>query len=504
MTESTPRLPSASGDTSNYAPYSFLSVFALLVAGLFAVLLLTMGISSWMISQPMFEPRLLILPIVAVILAYAGRKQIQNSEGTRVGLRFCNWAWWIAIIGGCAYAAYLVGIGFAVRSDADEAFARWGAVVVKVDPIDPKNVDLGGSFHATLPPEKQPSVSPNDSGKLRALYASQMMAFRQSDLIRLCFRNPNAVRFEVMGLEDWENDKTDLNCRLTVKLHCPEGEFQMSIALKKSIVEGKPQPVWQVLPPQNEATNYVRPLWFSTYGERIRDMEIAAHSLVYNQFLNAVSSKAQQASIFRAFGEEQPDPTRTYDKLVSDWQLRLALYGGLGAYSPEPGENSPEWLLKLALSGGLNATEARHRYFALAENHFKPLEPANALDERKMREAFIEFWRHGEFRRPNTVIPKNPDVNMILVPGEEAWYARVPIEMQPSATGLIACRGVVVLKLDNKEFLKLLNESKADAARHEVQYRPAPVVPVPWRVVRIESDLRAQAPQRNQPGDDGQ
>jgi len=113
-------------------------------------------------------PELLIVPLIAIVLSFAARRQINNSEGTRIGIKFCNQAWWIAVIGGFGYLAYLGGIYYAINSDARTAFRNWSAAVVKVNPLEPRNVDLSTALHGTLSPDKQAPWLPQTTASCRA------------------------------------------------------------------------------------------------------------------------------------------------------------------------------------------------------------------------------------------------------------------------------------------------------------------------------------------------
>jgi len=102
----------------------------------FAVLLLVFAFGALRQGQSVIMPELLIVPLIAIVLSFAARRQINNSEGTRIGIKFCNQAWWIAVIGGFGYLAYLGGIYYAINSDARTAFRNWSAAVVKVNPLE--------------------------------------------------------------------------------------------------------------------------------------------------------------------------------------------------------------------------------------------------------------------------------------------------------------------------------------------------------------------------------
>src|SRR5262245_49696607 len=93
-----PRHPApTSVDANNYAPYAVLAIIALVVGIVFAVLLLALAVMAFRSGQAFIQPLMLVLPFATLILAFAGRRQILNSEGARAGLPLVNAAWWIAV-----------------------------------------------------------------------------------------------------------------------------------------------------------------------------------------------------------------------------------------------------------------------------------------------------------------------------------------------------------------------------------------------------------------------
>src|SRR5690348_16118686 len=126
MAESTsaPALPSTA-DPIPYVPVSWMAVAAFAVASLFVAILLAFGIAAFLAKKPLVQAELLALPAVGVVLCFAARRVIRNSEGTRTGENLANTAWWICVIAGLGYAAYLLAIDFAIRRDAKAELERW-------------------------------------------------------------------------------------------------------------------------------------------------------------------------------------------------------------------------------------------------------------------------------------------------------------------------------------------------------------------------------------------
>ncbi|MCX8140615.1 MAG: hypothetical protein N3E46_13115, partial [Gemmataceae bacterium] len=87
LTTPTPSLP-ATTDTSDYVPVSWMAVAAALVAAAFVFTLLFAAYTAFTTRRPLVLPELLVLPAIAIVLSFAARRLIQNSEGTRTGLLY--------------------------------------------------------------------------------------------------------------------------------------------------------------------------------------------------------------------------------------------------------------------------------------------------------------------------------------------------------------------------------------------------------------------------------
>src|SRR5262249_11601255 len=98
-----------------YRPLSGLAVSAFFIAVGYALLMGVFAVVALTTGNPLFLALwTLLFPIVGAALAYAGRYQIQRSEGIRSGMALTNWAWWLCILFGVGYVAYYVGTFVAV------------------------------------------------------------------------------------------------------------------------------------------------------------------------------------------------------------------------------------------------------------------------------------------------------------------------------------------------------------------------------------------------------
>ena len=228
MAESTsaPALPSTA-DPIPYVPVSWMAVAAFAVASLFVAILLAFGITAFLAKKPLVQAELLALPAVGVVLCFAARRVIRNSEGTRTGENLANTAWWICVIAGLGYAAYLLAIDFAIRRDAKAELERW---VENVSIGDEKS--LNWAFLHTREPNQRASIAPEDTPQIQGRFYDEYVAFKQCDLVRLALRNKGECQFIPGAVKDWAYRTGGIECTYTGLFKCPEGSFPLKVALR--------------------------------------------------------------------------------------------------------------------------------------------------------------------------------------------------------------------------------------------------------------------------------
>jgi hypothetical protein len=200
---------------------------------LFLVLLIVLVLSSVNSRQPMLSYELLVLAAAGVILAAIARSQVRNAEGTRTGLRLASYAWWVSMLGGAGFAAYLFANQWVLErksgQTADDFF---------------KELQAGRTqqaFHDyMIPPEDRGRADPEDPAKpdpvararFEQAYAGNgYLNLKHHDLVRLFARNPNAVQVERIGLRDFGQELGKLRAAHTYRLRCPEGTFEVQVGL---------------------------------------------------------------------------------------------------------------------------------------------------------------------------------------------------------------------------------------------------------------------------------
>ena len=467
-----PKLPSTS-DSTGYAPYSFTAMLAAGVAGVFAVSLVVLGLIAFLSTQHFVKPLMLALPMVALVLSFAARRQITNSEGTRIGYSLCNFAWWVAMIGGMGYAAYLVGIGFAVRTDAAAALKIWSDHVVKADLTDATNTEFYEAFRGVAPPGRQASISfktPAAIAETLKEWKDDIVIFRQIDVMRIAHRNKGNVEFVAGGLSQWERDVQGqgMTCTMNSLMKCPEGQFELTMQMQQSL-NSQQELAWQIRLP---AQGFVHSAKLTNYGFLIRDMETTAAALVYQDMLPLFGVIGQNAVLVPTFAEPMTNAPHGL-RLMQQSIGRVAAMGGPGFVYPEPKDYAEQ----------------------IAMRFFTPADRSDPSRERLQRDQFLSVWRSGRITPPGSIITENRDTGPILTITDKIAELRMPIELQMpnGATAQTGARGAVVLVCDNPTFMLKLKEARAAAASEsamEMQDRTLKFENIPWKIVRIESDMK--------------
>ncbi|MGL4420060.1 MAG: hypothetical protein ACRCZF_05295, partial [Gemmataceae bacterium] len=437
MADAAPKLPSTppASDGTTYAPYAVLAIAAMAVTAFFVLLMTILALMAVISKQRFFEPMLLALPAVGLVLAYAGRRQVINSEGARDGLRLCTIAWWCAILGGCGYGAYLFAVQFSIQNDAIRGFNDWAKNLKEVDSFDQKNIAVYRLFIGASMPDQQPNYKTNDVDTMWKVQKSQALGIRQSDIVQLGNRNRESLQVIPGGLENWEQTPIGLNCRTTARFICDEGEFEARFGLVNKVVDSQPR--WQVIvnPSGNITSARVTP-----YGQTIRETQIAGYELAYQGFLVNFMSRADNVSLLEEFS--QPGPTLRPNR--ARIESRMALGGGLMLMLPEPADYSDR-----------------------INKFFVPGDQGDPAREGEQRRAFQQVWRAGRMVPAKRIIAMSSEGDPQMKPSNDRLELRVPIEIQtPSQEGsMTASRGYVLLRLDDPAYLAKLNTQRAEARK---------------------------------------
>jgi hypothetical protein len=488
-----PALRSTS-DATPYVPVSWMAVAADLAAGLFVALLLLFGGSAaFKDRKPLIMPSLLIVAGIGVVLSFAARRMIRNSEGTRTGENLANAAWWTCVVGGLGYTAYLFGIEYSIQSDAKEQARQW------VEQI--KNGEYDRAFVKTLDPSLRAKARSDDPTALIAANRDSYVMFSQLDIVRLARRNPGAIEFEPKTLRDWAYRPGLIDCVFTGVVKCPEGTFPVEIPLKGSEgligAEGGGVRQWFVEAARPGGLIQVNSATLTQYGWRVTEMEMSGGEFG-RSFLAGVRNGPE---FYPLLYQLMVNPTANRDFwagvpfLFRLWGTHVRVPAAAVAFTPD--YFAHRWDQFLRMPDWEKATDEERKKF----DDFRP--------------KFLTIWNTmgvvGAGRPNGGRLPgnENIDAHNLVTITDTAVEVRVPCEIPALAGGdKLASRGRVVVVCDDKETiaeLKRLREEAKGGSQSSARPPDFGKRQFRWRVVAIESDMQelSATPQGGQGGPGG-
>ncbi len=479
MPEPTPAPAPALGSTADTTPYvsvSWVSVGAATAAGLFVVLLLAFGIVAFKEKKPLLLPELMIFPVIAIILAFAARKLIQNSEGTRTGILFgvdlVKSSWWVALVGGLGFSAYLFAIDYSVRRDAAHQAEQWVGYVL--------GDDMNRAFLRTLDPGRRTSLSPDNTAQLQAELGPIYIAFEQVDLIQLAKRNsgPGVCSFSEGVVKDWLYQPGLTKCAFTGMVKCPEGSFPIEFELRgteggakseltKSELVGRQ---WAVTFQPGQKYILQEKAARTPYGWRIAELERSAEAAGRGFMEIAPGGPGMRAVLFQSQITPTPD-AKLLERAILASHARL-------------------WGFDLPLVYTFTPD-----YTPYIQNQFIRLRDGTEPSA-ELKELFLRTWLENGILPPGRRIKDNEktDVASFLTVTDVGVEVRIPCEVPLFGSGT-AARGRLVLVCTEPDVLAELKTLRAEANPNQGTTNPPDNLTLGkrqyrWRAVRVESDLR--------------
>jgi hypothetical protein len=481
MAETTrsPSLPSTA-DTTPYVPVSWAAAAAVTVAGAFLLTLLAFGYFAFSNKKPLLMEELLVMPVIAIVLSFAARRMIRNSEGTRTGTLYgvdlVNTAWWMALIIGLCYIAYLFAIDYAIRRDARGEAEKWMGHVTKGT-----DDDIFLAFHRTLPPGMRQSVASNDTHKMQLQFRDDLLMFRNSDLLRLARRNEGSFEFVPSAVTKVINP-TSIDATVTGTVKCPEGMFPITITLKgaegvTAAEGGGGGRQWSINRPQGggfiDQTKATR----TPYGWLLVIMEVlpqggAAFGANFVKHV-ATTGPTNHVYNYRAFVAPGGDG--------QGWEAVAADPTGLSQFA---------FAVPTQAMGDAGYADYMANHFYKGRNGVEP------TPEQKAR--FFTSWNTFGIRPAGDKLkdsgggPIDKETDITLT--ETAVQMRVPIEIPLLGTSgkHEVARGRVVVECADPKLVAELKQLKAEANPAAGTSSPTEEMmrrKFAWRVVRIESDM---------------
>jgi hypothetical protein len=183
MPEPTP-LPTAAPMRAedSYRPVAGLAIASVILAGVFALLVLVNASVGLVKGLPFFLSNwLLLFPIAAAALSFVAQRQIRNSEGTRAGLVLAKWGMWLSVLFGLGYGTYAATTHFAVRRQAEDFLLdrdKGFFAVLK------KPGGANAAFLLTRPPDDREGLNPSDIELMQKRFSRDLLQFLDHSLVR--------------------------------------------------------------------------------------------------------------------------------------------------------------------------------------------------------------------------------------------------------------------------------------------------------------------------------
>lgn len=480
QSSSAPALPSTA-DSIPYVPVSWMAVAAFTVASLFVIVLLALGISAFLAKKPLIQDELLALPAIGIVLSFAARRVIRNSEGTRAGERLANTAWWICVISGLSYAAYLAAIAYSIRRDAKSELEKWVGNL-----LTPDETSFNRAFLRTRDPSERSKIDPTDTPQIEGRFRDEYLGFKQGDLIRIARRNAGDAgsSFTSGGVREWSYRSGGIDCVYSGVLKCSEGTFPVMVALRgadaSSAIEGAGRQ-WVVMFNQNGF--FVRDqVTMTRYGWLMRAFEESGGGFG-TMFLES----------FRAGNWAMP---YVYQSMV------------------KPDSNFPYWhtaLLttpgRLGVTGGMAAVVPYTKEFfeySFPDRFFKL--PGGREPSPEQRAQFKTIWENAGLLPSGGRLRNSPDKQALLTLTDTSIEVRVPCELPlPGVDTNAAARGRIVVVSTDPALLAELKQLRAEANPDVGTAMPPEELfrrDFKWRIARIESDL-VRVVMQQRPGEGG-
>jgi hypothetical protein len=450
---------------------------------LFLVVLFAMGFSAFKSKQHLIVQELLLLPAVALALAFAAYQHVKNSEGTRTGQLFginlVTFAAGGALLFGAGFFAYLTAVEFSIRQDAENEFLAWSSHFKNLNAADETQKDFAPIVHKTIEPGSQQNVSATDLATLKSGYNEAFVQIVQSDVARICLRNPGQVEFKPTGLVKWERDKTKIACEMNAELFSPEGVHVLNFKMLAEITS-RGQRIWLI---ENKG-NYVIDKKLTEYGKRVEELEYAG--MIFGQrVLNIID-----------LPNKVPDGPRDV--------FRYTTFVDYLENANDPTSLMPAQTKQyaMALTGGSAATMLLNPTYVskITTDYFTPTMPLATLapddrakKEKDARETFGQIWSGSRIVRAQAKLTQSKDIAPVLTFDDKQITVTVPVELLISQTD--TARGRMVCRCTDPATVAELNRLKSTSkAADATALNPKYDIPnTPWRVVQFRSDLKPVA-----------
>jgi hypothetical protein len=474
-----------------YQPVSGYAVAAACVAGAFVVALVLIVAFALASKRSALEYWLLVLPAVGLVLSILARSHVKNAEGTRIGMKLANAAWWVSVLGGAGYGAYLYANEFVLE--------RESATVADKFFNDLKAGRVESSFLCLVPPEERDRAAPDSGEGFAVAYAkSGFFEYRRHDIVRLLRRHGSAT-IERVGVKDVKQAEGAFHATHVYRMDCPEGKFEVQVKMTATEPKRGGKPVWQI--PNRPAPNIsVKVLELSEFGLMTMELEQEAF-----QFARMWTMHLAQNHPVMAQGMTIPDADRLeMDKAVVAAAVAVGGPAFAVPLTPELLPADRRQARRVALYGpglvvgGTAISPTRLSQLAfddlIDQDFFQRDEAKSPYPVEKLAK-LRDLWvnpRLGLAQSPRTMfdVMVQPEAPMMYMTANEMWV-QIPAELFENAVTFDRC--LIGVVCDNPEVVTALNAAKAkgSSSRATSSQGAAGLPDRKWRIGWLRSDLEA-------------
>ena len=492
MAELTP-ISTAQRPSDAYQPVSGYTVAATLVTGVFVVVLLAVLGFALFSKRQILGYELLALPAVGIGLAAAARAHIRQSEGTRSGLKIAAAAWWVSVLGGAGFGAYVYANQYFLERES-AAFVQKFFDEIKADRL--RHAFQSYAIH----PSERDRASPDNPEQFDAQYGpSGFGMFKNHEFVRLIRQSGGDAEFEHIGVKDLAQDSGGFLITHIYKMKCPEGLFEVRIGVQAAETKRGGKPQWQIAQKPQIAMS-VKPEHLSEYGQLVRDLDGEGQAF-YRGWLTRVNSNATVMAhlLTTPLAHRRPleESLAAQTALVGGPATRLRLWTG-ALPADRRGPRDREMAAHGALIGGsvVPFMQATLAFDDLADIGFFRRDDVNSPYPADRWAEMRTLWTNNlklastnldRAMPTNQVAPDakalklKPDLVTLVVPTE--WYLNSSINFAKCHIGI---------ECTTPEVLKALAEARARGGAAADDQTTSPISRLPtrdWRIAWLRTDL---------------
>jgi hypothetical protein len=231
-----------------YRPLSLLAVAGIVIAGLYAAVVVLGGLFSLLRGEPWLLPWWsAVIPIAAAGLSLAGLVRVRRSDGAVVGGKLARWGLLLSVLAGAGYWAYAGALLVALARQGEEFGGDFLNLL--------KAGDTPGAFRLTVPSADRPPDGPEMRDVLethfnavsRKVPRGPLTAFEETDYVRILGRLGPETKFEPLGVEEWEYAHGAYRLRLLYRGEAPGMSFEAQVTVEGKEDRASGERTWRVV-----------------------------------------------------------------------------------------------------------------------------------------------------------------------------------------------------------------------------------------------------------------